>query len=75
MEPTVPLVIDGPVVEAPGHEIIYQVTLSSGTVITGPNGFGPEPIQMPLAPRSPLAQMGLVQEGQVRVGAVQCLDP
>ena len=53
MEPTVPLVIDGPVVEAPGHEIIYQVTLSSGTVITGPNGFGPEPIQMPLAPAVP----------------------
>jgi hypothetical protein len=53
MEPAIPAVIDGPVVEAPGHEIIYQITLSSGTVITRPAGFGPQPLQAPLAPAVP----------------------
>jgi len=53
MEPTMPKVIDGPVAEVPGHEIIYQVTLSSGTVITSPAGFGVQPLQMPLVPAVP----------------------
>ena len=54
MEPIVPQVIDGQTVEVPGHEIIYQITLSSGTVITGPDGFGPQPIQVPLVPAVPI---------------------
>jgi hypothetical protein len=43
-----PIVINGPVIEAPGREIVYQVTLSSGMVVTGPVGFGAPTLQVPL---------------------------
>jgi len=54
VEQAEPMVVNGPVIDAPGYGIIYQVTLSSGTVITGPEGFGPQPLQVPLAPAVPI---------------------